>query len=86
MQLKRWEFLGQILMTFYLFKGIDYRHPAFGGGFGPGYQVRYGYDLVGDKYNSRDPNSRQQGETPLDSCLNGNGKCGVLVSRRKYDR
>ncbi|KAI7892969.1 peptidase S8/S53 domain-containing protein [Mucor mucedo] len=53
--------------------GIDYRHPAFGGGFGPGYTVQYGYDLVGNKFNSRDPFSRKQNNTPLDDCPDGNG-------------
>jgi hypothetical protein len=53
--------------------GIDYRHPAFGGGFGEGYPVRYGYDLVGNRFNSRDPSSRIQKETPLDACETGNG-------------
>ncbi|KAI8375241.1 peptidase S8/S53 domain-containing protein [Blakeslea trispora] len=28
--------------------GIDYMHPALGGGFGKGYKVAAGYDLVGD--------------------------------------
>ncbi|KAH8879495.1 subtilisin-like serine protease [Thozetella sp. PMI_491] len=28
--------------------GIDYNHPALGGGFGPGFKVAGGYDLVGD--------------------------------------
>lgn len=27
--------------------GIDYNHPALGGGFGPGFKVVGGYDLVG---------------------------------------
>ncbi|RCI05489.1 hypothetical protein CU098_012935 [Rhizopus stolonifer] len=53
--------------------GIDYRHPAFGGGFGPGFPVQYGYDLVGNQYSSRDIQSRNQGETPLDDCEDGNG-------------
>ena len=30
--------------------GIDYTHPALGGGFGPGFKVVGGYDLVGDDY------------------------------------
>lgn len=30
--------------------GVDYLHPALGGGFGEGYLVSYGYDLVGDNY------------------------------------
>lgn len=28
--------------------GIDYFHPALGGGFGSGYTVEYGWDFVGD--------------------------------------
>jgi hypothetical protein len=31
--------------------GIDYTHPALGGGFGPGFKVIGGYDFVGDNYN-----------------------------------
>lgn len=27
--------------------GVDYNHPALGKGFGPGYKISYGYDLVG---------------------------------------
>jgi len=30
--------------------GIDYRHPALGGGFGPGFKVAGGNDFVGDDY------------------------------------
>jgi hypothetical protein len=28
--------------------GVDYNHPALGGGYGPGFKVAGGYDLVGD--------------------------------------
>ncbi len=28
--------------------GLDYKHPALGGGFGPGFKVDHGTDLVGD--------------------------------------
>ena len=31
--------------------GIDYMHPTLGAGFGPGFKVAYGTDLVGDAYN-----------------------------------
>lgn len=54
--------------------GIDYRHPAFGSGFGVGFPVRYGYDLVGDDFVSTDPTSRSEKDTPLDACENGSGK------------
>jgi len=30
--------------------GIDYTHPDLGGGFGPGFKVEGGFDLVGDAY------------------------------------
>lgn len=30
--------------------GIDYTHPALGGGFGAGFKVAGGYDFVGDNY------------------------------------
>ncbi|CAE7226259.1 unnamed protein product [Rhizoctonia solani] len=33
--------------------GVDYLHPALGGGFGPGYKVIGGYDFVGDNYTGR---------------------------------
>ncbi|CAO3685818.1 unnamed protein product [Rhizopus stolonifer] len=53
--------------------GIDYRHPAFGSGFGPGYPVKYGYDLVGDNFNSMDPSTISESSTPLDACEEGSG-------------
>jgi len=28
--------------------GVDYTHPALGGGFGAGFRIAGGYDLVGD--------------------------------------
>lgn len=28
--------------------GVDYFHPALGGGFGPDHTVEYGWDFVGD--------------------------------------
>ncbi|CUA76593.1 Minor extracellular protease vpr [Rhizoctonia solani] len=33
--------------------GVDYMHPALGGGFGPGKKVIGGYDFVGDNYTGR---------------------------------
>ncbi|KAG0189620.1 hypothetical protein DFQ28_003159 [Apophysomyces sp. BC1034] len=48
--------------------GVDYNHPALGGGFGPGYKVRYGRDLVGSRFNFSDPGSIQPHKTPLDTC------------------
>ncbi|HEX3584313.1 MAG TPA: S8 family serine peptidase [Thermoanaerobaculia bacterium] len=36
--------------------GIDYTHPALGGGFGPGFKVVGGYDFVNDDPDPRDDN------------------------------
>ncbi|ORY97251.1 peptidase S8/S53 domain-containing protein [Syncephalastrum racemosum] len=48
--------------------GVDYRHPSLGGGFGPGYKVQYGYDLVGDNFNYTEPDTKNPKTTPLDDC------------------
>ena len=49
--------------------GIDYRHPALGGGFGPGFKVAGGYDLSGDDYDgSNDP---VPDDDPLAECVEG---------------
>ncbi|EGR46959.1 uncharacterized protein TRIREDRAFT_109276 [Trichoderma reesei QM6a] len=49
--------------------GIDYTHPALGGGFGRGHKVALGYDFVGDAYDgSNDP---QPDGDPLATCADG---------------
>ncbi|KAJ3300979.1 hypothetical protein HDU76_005930 [Blyttiomyces sp. JEL0837] len=46
--------------------GIYYNHPALGGGFGPGYKVAYGYDLVGNAYTGA--NIPVPDSDPIDDC------------------
>ena len=46
--------------------GVDYKHPALGGGFGPGYKVVAGYDFVDD-----DPD-------PMDQDGHGTGIAGII--------
>ncbi|KAJ3207860.1 hypothetical protein HDU67_007185 [Dinochytrium kinnereticum] len=46
--------------------GIDYTHEALGGGFGPGFKVAYGYDLVGDRYANGE--GQVADPDPLDNC------------------
>ena len=48
--------------------GIDYLHPALGGGFGPGYKVIGGYDLVND-----DPD-------PMDDNHHGTHVAGIIAA------
>ncbi|KAF7376447.1 Subtilisin-like protease [Mycena sanguinolenta] len=50
--------------------GTDYTHPFLGGGFGPGFKVAGGFDLVGDDYTGA--NTPVPDPDPLDQC-NGHG-------------
>ncbi|KAL0086325.1 peptidase S8/S53 domain-containing protein [Phycomyces blakesleeanus] len=54
--------------------GIDYLHPALGGGFGKGFKVQYGYDLVGNDYTGG--NTPVPDDDPLDSCTAESGASG----------
>lgn len=49
--------------------GVDYTHPALGGGFGPVFKDIGGYDFVGDNYPNGDP---VPDNDPLSQC-NGHG-------------
>ncbi|KAH7033023.1 peptidase S8/S53 domain-containing protein [Microdochium trichocladiopsis] len=49
--------------------GIDYTHPALGSGFGPGFKVAGGADLVGDDYTGM--NMPVPDPDPLAKCLEG---------------
>lgn len=51
-----------------IFLGIDYTHPALGGGFGEGYKVRYGRDLVGDDYDFTEDSVPSPDDDPMESC------------------
>ncbi|KXN90796.1 Minor extracellular protease vpr [Leucoagaricus sp. SymC.cos] len=50
--------------------GVDYTHPSLGGGFGPGFKIIGGFDLVGDDYDGT--NEPVPDDDPLDQC-NGHG-------------
>ncbi|KAJ3111009.1 hypothetical protein HDU96_006055 [Phlyctochytrium bullatum] len=50
--------------------GVDYMHPALGGGFGPGFRVSYGRDLVGDEYSFTNPVIKPDND-PMDNCTRG---------------
>ncbi|KAL7793830.1 peptidase S8/S53 domain-containing protein [Trichoderma ceciliae] len=49
--------------------GVDYRHPALGGGFGRGHKIALGYDLVGDDYTG--DNTPVPDPDPLATCVDG---------------
>ncbi|KAK7757608.1 hypothetical protein SLS62_000623 [Diatrype stigma] len=49
--------------------GVDWRHPALGGCFGPGCKIEFGYDFVGDDYGSGSaPNPKPD---PIATCFDG---------------
>ncbi|KAI7848222.1 peptidase S8/S53 domain-containing protein [Circinella umbellata] len=56
--------------------GVDYMHPALGGGFGPGYKIRYGRDLVGDDYDSERGTDPMPDPDPIDTCDPDSGTVG----------
>ncbi|KAI9596751.1 peptidase S8/S53 domain-containing protein [Syncephalis fuscata] len=56
--------------------GVDYTHPALGGGFGPGYKVRYGYDFVGDAYDGT--NDLNPSGDPMDCVGHGTMVAGII--------
>ncbi|RDW71221.1 hypothetical protein BP6252_07784 [Coleophoma cylindrospora] len=56
--------------------GVDYTHPALGGGFGPGYKVVTGYDLVGDAYTG--DNTPVPDPDPLDCDGHGTHVSGII--------
>lgn len=69
---------GKGMKIAFLDTGVDYRHPALGGGFGPGYKIAGGYSFINDAgqlANSSDP---------FADCLQGVGGHGTHVSGRIY--
>ncbi|KAI9483063.1 MAG: peptidase S8/S53 domain-containing protein [Benjaminiella poitrasii] len=81
------KYKGKGIVVGIIDSGVDYQHPALGGGFGPGYPIRYGYDLVGNNFNTRNISSREQNETPLDACEDGTGHgthvAGIIAANDK---
>ena len=60
--------------------GIDYTHPDLGGCFGPGCRVAYGTDLVGDDYDSDDPEHAEPApdDDPADCGGHGTHVAGIV--------
>ncbi|KAI8971818.1 peptidase S8/S53 domain-containing protein [Mycotypha africana] len=65
---------GKGILVGVLDTGIDYNHPALGGGFGKGFKVIKGYDLVGDAYTGQ--NTPKPDDDPLDNCGADSGASG----------
>ncbi|KAM0553268.1 hypothetical protein ACHAPJ_007558 [Fusarium lateritium] len=59
--------------------GIDYKHPALGGCFGPDCLVSFGTDLVGDDYNGF--NAVFPDEDPMDCAGHGTHVAGIIAAQ-----
>ncbi|KAG0086258.1 hypothetical protein BGZ92_008284 [Podila epicladia] len=65
--------------------GIDYKHPALGGCFGPGCKVAFGYDFVGDDYDNGDTEKdtpKPDGD-PMDCAGHGTHVAGIVAARNE---
>ncbi|KAG8915766.1 hypothetical protein FRC01_003515 [Tulasnella sp. 417] len=68
--------LGQGIRVALIDSGVDYLHPALGGGFGPGFKVSHGMDLVGDDYTGM--NDPVPDDDPMDCTGHGTHVAGIL--------
>lgn len=58
--------------------GVDYNHPALGGGFGPGHKVVAGSDLVGDAFNGTADSVPVPDSDPMDCAGHGTHVSGII--------
>ncbi|CEG83864.1 hypothetical protein RMATCC62417_17731 [Rhizopus microsporus] len=57
---------GKGILIAVLDSGVDYMHPALGQGFGKGFKVSKGYDLVGDMFTGTE--TPEPDDDPIDNC------------------
>ncbi|KAF6832952.1 subtilisin-like serine protease pr1c, partial [Colletotrichum musicola] len=60
--------------------GTDYNHPALGRGFGPGFRVEAGYDIVGPNFDPANPSIIEPNGDPMDCNGHGTHVAGIIGS------
>ncbi|KAH8885911.1 subtilase [Thozetella sp. PMI_491] len=63
--------------------GIQYTHPALGGGFGPGFKVAGGYDLVGNG-NYPFEGEKTPDNDPMDQLGHGTHVAGIIAGKSEF--
>ncbi|KAI8148197.1 hypothetical protein BJV82DRAFT_663579 [Fennellomyces sp. T-0311] len=60
---------GQCIYIAIIDDGVDYMHPALGGGFGNGFKVRYGKDMIGVDFVDENSSNMVEDDDPMDTCI-----------------
>lgn len=81
-KLRNQGYSGEGLYVAIIDTGVDYLHPALGGGFGPGFKVAHGYDLVGDAYDGT--NTPVADDDPMDCFGHGTHVSGKSLFSSQY--
>ncbi|EGG07127.1 subtilisin protease [Melampsora larici-populina 98AG31] len=76
-ELHKMGFYGQGIKIAIIDSGVDCAHEALGGGFGEGYKISFGRDLVGDDYDGN--NEIEPNDTPCTPCgYHGTHVSGII--------